>query len=1210
MPQPHSELTPVPFEAVAAYFRQALPSCTIEQIGAGGIPLLVLRAAHSAIGVAASTQELEKSYEASYARYKDYFLKSETSPLVDPAYVLLLPSGVSADIERFCSTVETNVYFCRKFVVPLNGSLEHSLARLPFLPLAAIGGSSLRPASAQTFLQRHGASTALARSLVTPHDRGPEKTVEDAIGGVFGNLTIGSEKGLTELAVAERPNNEVVVDSITIKGIRAYNRPQSFELGEALTVLYGPNGFGKTSFFDAIDFAITGGVGRLSALSDAQLDRVLPHLDTKPRDGTVTLTFRRNGQPLSLSRTVRDRKWATLNGEKVDRKTVLSSLTKGANQSADRVENFISLFRATHLFSQEQQEIAKDFRRDCQLNESVVSRLLAFEDYNNAVNKLLRITQRIDQQMGDLSGGVEARNTGISKARAEIERIDKSIRTASSGQVLDEEFATLRAALVASQANLSLSSLDVEGLRALRSALDAQIAEANAHTGQLNRLVPDIASLPKMSGELSTLGGQLTELRKQAAGATAERNATETALAEVDKQVGSLKATIAGITAQSTQLTWVLENIPRRDNAVAEIERLQALRSTTNAELVSMQARGAALRTTIAKADDDLGTVNAQIEELAERESALRSLIDVVAQWSDIEDWLTAADASVETLGLSKQKVAGDVESARARLVGLDSEIRDISDTIRRSDEQRAELQQLLASLESHADGQDCPLCGQEYRSHDELIARIKAKSAQDPLHLLRDGLADKRSAQIEAQSRYDAARRVQRTTETQLTEAERGREVIRQRRQEVLALAAESGFSLEAADFTPEAVAGAAEDAKRVLSGASELARTQKQAGDQARAELSSVDAAIKRRQDEVVRIDALIERQRADLQRLQGDTRYSEALAAATPEEREERRTSLNQALAFEAEKLSAAEAEQARLKKSVSELARRLTNLGAQSQQISRKEMDLQSARASAVQRITSAGLAADTSNEELLAAVTATTKRQSDLEILKEKAASLEVGLDAAASTAIVEQHRATIKSEDAQVKKLREQQRRLREVGRYFTELHRLVSTEQNQAITNFTLEYGPRTSVIQRRLRSVYSFDDVEIRAKNAKITVSVKRNGEELRPIDFFSQSQQQTLMLGLFLTACSAQTWSSFSTVFLDDPVTHFDDLNTYALLDLISGLLENNDGGKQFILSTCDDRFLELARQKFRALGPRARFYHFTAIGSDGPVVAELN
>ena len=78
--------------------------------------------------------------------------------------------------------------------------------------------------------------------------------------------------------------------------------------------------------------------------------------------------------------------------------------------------------------------------------------------------------------------------------------------------------------------------------------------------------------------------------------------------------------------------------------------------------------------------------------------------------------------------------------------------------------------------------------------------------------------------------------------------------------------------------------------------------------------------------------------------------------------------------------------------------------------------------------------------------------------------------------------------------------------------------------------------------------------------------------------------------------------------SPVFLDDPVTHFDDLNTYAFLDLIVGLFYSETGRRQFVISTCDEKFLQVARQKFRHLSHRARFYTFAAIGEEGPVVHE--
>lgn len=75
------------------------------------------------------------------------------------------------------------------------------------------------------------------------------------------------------------------------------------------------------------------------------------------------------------------------------------------------------------------------------------------------------------------------------------------------------------------------------------------------------------------------------------------------------------------------------------------------------------------------------------------------------------------------------------------------------------------------------------------------------------------------------------------------------------------------------------------------------------------------------------------------------------------------------------------------------------------------------------------------------------------------------------------------------------------------------------------------------------------------------------------------------------------------------MDDPVTHFDDLNMYALLDLILGLRSSTEGARQFIISTCDEKLLQLARQKFKHMGDEAKFYSFSAIGVSGPMVSEI-
>ena len=282
---------------------------------------------------------------------------------------------------------------------------------------------------------------------------------------------------------------------------------------------------------------------------------------------------------------------------------------------------------------------------------------------------------------------------------------------------------------------------------------------------------------------------------------------------------------------------------------------------------------------------------------------------------------------------------------------------------------------------------------------------------------------------------------------------------------------------------------------------------------------------------------------------------------------------------------------------------------TALRAQLSSLRTQLANLQRVVAQLTARLDEAGLVSSATAETLLGRVAEESKLQERIRSLGESASNLELAMDTATTSAALTQLRENVRNKERMVAESSKTRDQHQPWVKYFAEVSRLASFQQSEATASFTHEYGPRTSVIQRRLRSVYGFDELEIRSHESEIRVRVKRHGEVLRPTDFFSQSQQQTLFMGLFLTACISQTWSTFSPVFLDDPVTHFDDLNTYAFLDLIVGLLEPGPWRRQFVISTCDEKLLQLARQKFRHLGDRAKFYRFASISENGPIVDEV-
>ena len=289
------------WDRVQGYLVKTRPDCEVESeyVASGQAPMLFMWMEHLMAGFAFSNGDTRASYRKLFGSFKDYYAENRGRlDAVDLSFVFCVQPGLR-DLERFSSEIETDVYFCRKFVVPLTGSLDRSFEGLPFLPLTLGTERLQRPPSARTFMQQCGVSATLAKYLAVPYQRGAENIVRDCLDESSKWTPILASPGRPKMSIGgEHGEKEAVhLNSVTIENFRAYRKKQIFHLGSAVTVLYGPNGFGKTSFFDAMDFVATGGVGRLglSANTD-RFAKAVTHLDSKAEDGVVGLRFfRRRG---------------------------------------------------------------------------------------------------------------------------------------------------------------------------------------------------------------------------------------------------------------------------------------------------------------------------------------------------------------------------------------------------------------------------------------------------------------------------------------------------------------------------------------------------------------------------------------------------------------------------------------------------------------------------------------------------------------------------------------------------------------------------------------------------------------------------------------------------------------------------------------------------------------------------------------------------
>lgn len=1199
-------------KAVRDYLARILPEAqlTDENVNPEYQPVLVMRWKQVMAAFAFANGDMRKSYDALYGSFKRFYASQDAQlDALDLAFVFCVEPGV-AQLDQFCSQIETDVYFCRKFVVPLSSAVGTSLARLPFLPLAPVAGQSLRPPSAQTFLRQAGVPPVLARYIVVQKARSPEGIVEDAVTGKFGQPGRLAAVSTTPIVQSDRTHEPVQLETITIKNFRAYRKPLSFDLGTEVTVLYGPNGFGKTSFFDAVDFVITGGIGRIESRRKADFEQAACHLDAGDEEATVSLTFRHRGVLRRIVRSVRDRKNATLDGIDTERKAILAALTGGDIPATDRVENFVSLFRASHLFSQEQQELTKGFQDDCRLSAEIVSRMLAFDDYANAVSKATQVVDEcrtiVDRAAEDIRNLAE-QNTDDGK---ELSRLNQTASKTADLTALNVELTAFQEKLQALGFPPSPGTPDAAMVRGWRAALESRQAQSQTWKDRLTILAREVASLPKTRADLVVSQQQLMQREQLLKATDDKRIATEHAVRRFEEALAQLTAKRNAAQSRADLLNWVRSTQPILAHLVAQERGLKE-------ELALARDAFAPKRALADKAAADQRARETATNQIAEKLAARRgklaavqALAAALPAWSGNRRRIVELTKTEGALAKAMEDLKAEERDLAPKFIELTNEEQRFCRLVAEVDRNHNELRALLSQLQGHVKSGLCPLCGVNHGTKDGLLHRIQEHVATDAATAARAELTTVREklARVSASIEANKAKQKNVAAETAATKSERAKLDVAIA--EFERSASETAVALEAAGATPqEQLQALAESLHREIAELEAHRLAEATAYELARSAVARAEVEAGLAQRLINDKNTALVRTQEEIARVRTDPRFTQISADIEGGQLTDIE-SLN-SKHLESFRTEAATADDG-LKKARPEVAtyrQEIAGLRAQIATLHSQIAAFQKTVAQTTSQLESGQLPLDSTPESLQTLAVEESRIVASLLALRDQASGYELALDAATTSAALTTLQQTIRNRETAIAQAKTRQDLHKPWFAHFEEMARSLATQQNNAIASFTREYGPRTSVIQRRLRSVYGFDDIEIKSHDSTISVRIKRNGIELRPPDYFSQSQQQTLMLGLFLTACSSQTWSALSPIFLDDPVTHFDDLNTYAFLDLVVGLLDADSEKRQFVISTCDDKLLQLARQKFRHLGQRAKFYQFTAIGADGPSVTEI-
>lgn len=91
--------------------------------------------------------------------------------------------------------------------------------------------------------------------------------------------------------------------SVTIENFRGFSAAQTVDLDSSAVIVSGPNGTGKTSFFDAIQWLLIGSLPRFAALVSRRSDDYIVNRFGQGRPAVVAADLLLRGEPVRLVRT-------------------------------------------------------------------------------------------------------------------------------------------------------------------------------------------------------------------------------------------------------------------------------------------------------------------------------------------------------------------------------------------------------------------------------------------------------------------------------------------------------------------------------------------------------------------------------------------------------------------------------------------------------------------------------------------------------------------------------------------------------------------------------------------------------------------------------------------------------------------------------------------------------------------------------------------
>lgn len=912
-----------------------------------------------------------------------------------------------------------------------------------------------------------------------------------------------------------------------------------------VTVLVGANGHGKTTVFDAIDWAMFGDAWRFAkTASDTDVTRGLRRPDQVP---AVTVRF----QNESVHTLARNGPKATWDGAAFDPSTLCRNFSVFA-KSADLLR---ALRGITYL--------PQEHLRGLVASESGPQRQLML-----AALAGVPFADRFDQNLRKTRGDLEVRKRtaekDLSQVNTRTRELQRQLNDLQASGASNAEVLARVSAFIGQPTVDPITAAETVARRIQESRHAEQVAAARSQASR------------RLARDLEEIVATENELRAALSRASAERNeakrllaaAVEAERAFLEEQAHRLELlNRLGTVMEGARLS--LQNAERLNKGQRALLRARAAVTASTARIEALTkelaARQQELDETVAAsaaAASQLEQARAAFARATEREALLARRVHVEAQLLKLQQQRVDVDA-VLARTINEAKEASERESlSRTRSSEL-------SARLRQSLEGAERVAQIIAELLGLQRGDDpkCLVCGHD---HGDGAARANAMR-----HQLKQAaeLTELTKALSTAEAEFATASTQARSTERREKESAARASKIAQDQSEVVAEL--QAVSVQLAEYQGDEGTSFGLPAAS-LQERTKLANAKRAAVETARQNLKAARAAVdteaESRRGLAAELETLTQATAAN-DRAVDEVQLAElrqAAARATDDLETERETVEGNST------LQATRAlEIKRLRQQLSSLE---GSVDAQTNELEK----LSDRRSTVLRQIEDLGIKVASDTAVLVSALKATASA-SDEDANRSRASTAAgqvlqsplAALSASSQIQVIERELTDLAATSAALTGrgagAQAAQTRLDEIA---AAVNKAITDSATGAIKNAE----GRINEVLSELCPHQHLNVMRL-AQDGVLLATDQANSPTVSPEYYGSTGQLGCMGLAVFLGIALGQRWSRLKMLLLDEPVQNMDDVNFVRFLDLIRRLAETH----QVVVSTADKNIGELLKRK---------------------------